>query len=99
MLERLISEGAEFEGKAVEVNYGTQKHISGLEFETWIASAIFYLEQHHLKSSLAQKVIQINKDTNYNSYEKYLVLLATLKAAADIEKNQADSFDYTSLNN
>ncbi len=91
MLERLILEGEKFESQAVDINHGTDKMITGLEFETWVSKAILYLEQNFANSSLTKKAIEVNKELRKDSYQKYHFLLGALKAAKEIEDNHIDS--------
>ncbi|MCM3560604.1 hypothetical protein M4D57_18725 [Brevibacillus borstelensis] len=91
MLEKLILEGEKFENQAVEINYGADKMISGLEFETWVSKAILYLERNYANSSLTKKAIEINKELRKDSYQKYHFLLGVLKAAKEIEDDHVES--------
>jgi len=84
MLEKLIVEGEELDSLAKDGAY-VGKIISGLEFETWAAKVILYLEKNHTNSSLTEKAIKVNKSLGTNSYSNYQFLLGTLKAAKEFE--------------
>ena len=84
MLDKFIEEGKQLES-AVKLSTYSGKMISGIEFETWAAKVILYLEKHHAESSLTEKAIEVNKRLGASSYNNYEFLLGTLYAAKDFE--------------
>lgn len=91
MIEELIKTGEEL---SAQVKPGG-KHgqmISGIEFETWAAKTIFFLEKKFPGSAMTEKAVEKNKTLNSGSYHNYEFLLATLKAAKDMleEKERED---------
>lgn len=79
-LKDLIKEGEALETQKEDTGYGTF-FFEGVDFETWVAKTIFYLEENKPKSSLTQKAIKKNVEINQsNNYEHYLFLIGVLKA-------------------
>ncbi|EPY06642.1 hypothetical protein PAALTS15_13597 [Paenibacillus alvei TS-15] len=88
MLDKLIAEGESLENLAVDGEY-VGKMISGVEFETWAAKVILFLERNHANSSLTEKAIKVNKNLGTNSYDNYEFLLGTIKAAKEFADEEA----------
>lgn len=84
-LDKLIEQGENLEASAVPGAYGIGKILSGIEFETWAAKVIIYLEKNNAGSSLTQKAINANTNLNRNSYGNYEYLLGLLKAVKEME--------------
>jgi hypothetical protein len=83
MIDNLIREGESLASQVQPGGMGGQM-ISGLEFETWAAKVIFYLEENFSDSSMTAKAIDANKRLNSNSYNNYIFLLGVIKAAKEI---------------
>ncbi|MDU0154459.1 hypothetical protein [Bacillus cabrialesii] len=86
-VDSLIKEGELLEAKAESINYGSDKVLSGVEYETWTSKVILYLESSHPESSLTKKAIDVNKELTEKSYQKYQFLLGTLKAVKEFDEN------------
>ncbi|MCM3494545.1 hypothetical protein M4D52_13985 [Paenibacillus lactis] len=103
MIEELIKTGEELRSQ-VKPGGKHGQMISGIEFETWAAKTIFFLEKNFPKSAMTEKAIDKNKTLNSGSYHNYEFLLATLHAAKDMleekEKEDKEALDFFSkLNN
>lgn len=83
MLDKLIEEGEKLDSLAEPGAY-VGKVLTGLEFETWAAKVILYLENFHASSSLTKKAVEVNKNLGTNSYDNYKFLLGTIKAIKEM---------------
>jgi hypothetical protein len=80
MIDKLIEDGEKLETHATKSQIGGSKNLRGIEYETWAARAIIFLEKHHANSSLTKKAIENTKVVKNNNYEVYQFLLGILKA-------------------
>ncbi|KAB2500800.1 hypothetical protein F8158_06850 [Bacillus cereus] len=88
MLEELIKQG---EGLMPELKKGMAGHyFDSVNFETWVAKSVLYLETTHKESIVTEKIKTNYKSLNGNgTYAFYRLLLGSLKAMADSGANQA----------
>ncbi|MNW46839.1 hypothetical protein D3C74_241520 [compost metagenome] len=87
MIDALIKTGESLKSQ-VEPGGMTGQMISGVEFETWAAKTIFFLEKKFPRSSITSKAVERNKNLGTNSYSNYEFLLGTLYAAKDMLAEQ-----------
>jgi hypothetical protein len=82
MIDGLITQGEALESKTEVDGFG-RKMLRGVEFETWAARCILFLEENLAGSSLTKKAIEVNNKLSTNSYSNYQFLLGAMKAAKD----------------
>jgi hypothetical protein len=87
MIDELIKTGETLNSQ-IKPGSMLGKMISGIEFETWAAKTILFLEKNFPKSSLTSKASERNKNLNTNSYNNYEFLLGTLYAVKDMLEEQ-----------
>lgn len=85
MLDDLIKEGTALEDEIQESMW--IKCFKSVNFETWAAKSMLYLERNHPDSVLTEKLKDHFKELNSNNnHSFYLSLLGALKATKDFEE-------------
>ena len=79
MLEALIAEGEALEGKVAQGRFGN--YFKTVDFETWIAKAVGYLEGNKPKSAVTSRVLEnYSKMNANNNFAIYQMTLGALKS-------------------
>ncbi|MER1958818.1 MAG: hypothetical protein ABS942_15655 [Solibacillus sp.] len=82
MLATLIEEGKTLESAAKETTMGT-KFFDSVDFETWAAKSISYLEQQQRGFTVTERMLEKYKNVNQNNnYDFYNQLLGALQSFA-----------------
>jgi hypothetical protein len=90
VIDELLAKGSVLEN-LVEIGEYDVKYLDGIEFETWAANAIFYLERTEPESSLTKKAIEANQQVQGNKYPVYLTILGTLRGIEGIHKSEKEN--------
>lgn len=90
MLEFLIKDGEQFEKFRINNEVG-EDFIDAKNYQEWVKTSAFYLEQKYGISEVVKEFIEISKNVENEGYSQYNRMMGILKAVKKVEDDKKNN--------